>query len=212
LAAPPAPAADAEECELISRVDSHGTRRVTARCLKTGRGSCGAASDLPRCNETEAKGGWAKFPGETADRRAVRYLDENCKEHKHRVRSASAAPTEETRGLSGVATAEAVARMAAWKATGKAFDDMSDWGQDRYLEEARALLLADRDAAVSRAREEGRRAAIERILRVTRRHAEGLARDGYKGDADTLTFWAAKVERELDGLSSTTETQTGGGK
>ncbi|HTH63040.1 MAG TPA: hypothetical protein VL563_00045, partial [Gemmatimonadales bacterium] len=147
--APPALAADVEECELRSRVDTDGTRQVTARCLKTNKDSGGPASDIPRCNETEAKGGWAKFPGETADQRALRYLDENCTEHKHCVRSASAAPTEEPPrdpAYDSLCVGEgreaslAVARWLARKATGKVLDQMSDWGQDRYIEEARALL------------------------------------------------------------------------
>jgi hypothetical protein len=62
---------------------------------------------------------------------------------------ASAAPTEEPPRDptydslcvgEGREASLAVARWLARKATGKVLDQMSDWGQDRYIEEARALL------------------------------------------------------------------------
>jgi hypothetical protein len=102
----------------------------------------------------------------------------------------------------------AVARWLAWKATGKAFDDMSDWGQDRYLEEARALLLADRDAAVSRAR-------AEQLAMTLRRVDQSKPLRPLEHDTEYGKGWRhcyEQIRAQVASLSSTTETQTGGGR
>lgn len=108
----------------------------------------------------------------------------------------------------GGSSSLAVARWLAWKATGKAFDDMSDWGQDRYLEEARALLLADRDAAVSRAR-------AEQLAMTLRRVDQSKPLRPLEHDTEYGKGWRhcyEQIRAQVASLSSTTETQTGGGK
>lgn len=120
-------------------------------------------------------------------------------------------PFEELRSGRGREASLAVARWLAWKATGKAFDDMSDWGQDRYLEEARALLLADRDAVVSRARLEGRAEAFKEAegeIRAAAAHWRNPP-DARPDDAHMLDY-AAELVAAL--VRATTEAQTGGGE